>query len=105
MPFGTVAPSAWKRFGSRRNSTTSCSSAFASSTPATVDQSADASDSGLISCGFVRGITLSVRQMKNTSSPMKMIGAQVMIQFSIEYQEGIVLSMPPRGGCGLGSGP
>ena len=33
--------------------------------------------SGLISCGLVRGISFSVRQMKKTSRPMKMIGAQV----------------------------
>ena len=34
IPLGTFAPSALKAFGSRRNSTISCSSAFASSTPA-----------------------------------------------------------------------
>ena len=79
---GTFAPSAWKRFGSRRNSTTSCSSAFASSTPATSAQRDRGEDSGLICCGLVRGISFIVRQMKNTSRPMKMIGAQVMIQVS-----------------------
>ena len=35
MPFGTFAPSSVKRCGSRRKSMTSCSSAFASSAPAT----------------------------------------------------------------------
>ena len=34
MPLGTFAPSSWKGLGSRRNSTISCSSALASSTPA-----------------------------------------------------------------------
>ena len=38
MPFGTLAPSLAKRSGSRRNSTTSCSSALASSAPATSSQ-------------------------------------------------------------------
>jgi hypothetical protein len=32
---------------------------------------------GLISTGLVLGIILSVRQMKKTSRPMKMIGAHV----------------------------
>ncbi len=82
MPFGTLAPSALKRAGSLRKSTTSCSSAFASSAPATCDHSTAESESGVISVGFVLGISFIVRQMKNTSRPMKMIGAHVMIQFS-----------------------
>ena len=92
MPFGTCAPSAWKRFGSRRNSTTSASSAFASSAPATSAQPIEDDDSGLICCGFVRGISFIVRQMKNTSSPMKMIGAQVMIQLSTSYHSGTAIA-------------
>ena len=71
--------------GSRRNSTTSASSALASSAPATSVPAIEEADSGLICCGLVRGISFIVRQMKNTSRPMKMIGAQVMIQFSISY--------------------
>jgi hypothetical protein len=43
----------------------------------------------LISCGFVRGMSFIVRQMKNTRRPMKMIGAHVMIQVSISYHSGI----------------
>ena len=80
MPFGTLAPSAWKRAGSLRKSTTSCSSAFASSAPATCAHSTAESESGVISVGFVLGISFIVRQRKKTSSPMKMIGAHVMIQ-------------------------
>src|SRR3954449_1204168 len=83
MPFGTLAPSTVKRLGSRRKSTTSCSSAFASSAPATSAQPIDALESGLISCGLVRGIIFIVFQMKTTISAMKMIGAQVMISGSI----------------------
>ena len=52
--------------GSRRNSTTSASSALASSAPATAPHLTDADDSGLICCGFVFGISFSVRQMKTT---------------------------------------
>ena len=74
MPFGTWAPSAANRWGSRRNSTTSCSSAFASSAPATSAHSTDDAESGVISCGFVRGMSFIVRQRKKTSSPMKRIG-------------------------------
>ena len=53
IPFGTVAPSCLKRFGSRRNSTTSRSSSFASSTPAISSQAIFGEASGLICCGFV----------------------------------------------------
>ena len=87
MPRGTVAPSFLKRAGSRRNSTTSWSSAFASSAPATSAQPIAPFASGLISVGFVLGIRRSVRQMKKTSSPMKMIGAQVCSHAEIESQE------------------
>ena len=55
MPFGTLAPSLRKRFGSRRNSTTSRSSSLASSAPATSCQRTELDELGLISCGFVRG--------------------------------------------------
>ena len=34
-PFGILPPSFWNFFGSRKNSTSSCTSSFASSTPAT----------------------------------------------------------------------
>ena len=91
MPRGTVAPSFLKRSGSRRNSTTSCSSAFASSAPATSAQPIAPLASGLISVGLVRGIIFSVRQMKKTSRPMKMIGAHVwshVEMLSHEYHVG-----------------
>jgi hypothetical protein len=55
---------------------------LASSAPATWVQSTAESESGVISCGFVFGISFVVRQRKKTSRPMKRIGAQVMIQFS-----------------------
>ncbi len=64
IPFGTLAPSSLKRFGSVRNSTTSRSSALVSSTPATSDQLTALFERGLISCGLVRGISLSIRHMK-----------------------------------------
>ena len=56
MPRGTFAPSFLKRLGSRRNSTTSRSSSFASSAPATSSQRVASRESGLISCGLVRGM-------------------------------------------------
>ena len=56
MPLGTRAPSLRKRFGSRMNSTTSRSSSFASSTPATSSQLTELDEDGLICCGFVRGM-------------------------------------------------
>ncbi len=64
IPFGTVAPSCLKRFGSVRKSTTSRSSALVSSTPATSAQVTALFDFGLISCGLVRGISFSIRHMK-----------------------------------------
>ena len=53
MPRGTFAPSFLKRSGSRMNSTTSCSSAFASSQPATSSQPIAPLAAGLISTGLV----------------------------------------------------
>ncbi len=80
MPLGTRAPSFLKRFGSRRNSTISASSALASSAPATSSHPIDWLDSGLICCGLVRGIVLSAFQRKKTSAPMKMMGSHVTHQ-------------------------
>ena len=77
MPFGTVAPSFWKRLGSRRNSTTSWSSCLASSTPAMSSQPIDDGEAGLICCGLVFGISFSVRHRKNAIRPMKMNGPQI----------------------------
>ena len=64
MPFGTLAPSRLKRFGSERKSTISWSSSFVSSTPATSAKVTGVRDLAVISCGFVFGISLSVRHMK-----------------------------------------
>jgi hypothetical protein len=64
IPFGTFAPSCLNRFGSVRKSTTSRSSAFVSSTPATSSQVIELFDLGEISWGFVRGISFRVRHMK-----------------------------------------
>ena len=64
IPFGTLAPSCLKRFGSVRKSTTSRSSSLVSSTPATSSQVTELFDRGLISCGLVLGISFSVRHMK-----------------------------------------
>ena len=50
--------------GSRRNSTISCSSALASSTPAMSCQATDCSEAGLICCGLTRGMTFSVRHSR-----------------------------------------
>ena len=63
MPFGTRAPSSLKRFGSERNSTTSRSSSFVPSTPAMSSQVMPLRFEALISCGFVFGITFSIRNM------------------------------------------
>ena len=64
MPFGTVAPMSRKRAGSLRKSTTSCSSALASSAPATSSHLTEPTESGLISIGFVLGIIFIVRHRK-----------------------------------------
>src|SRR4051812_17295733 len=87
MPRGTVAPSLRKRCGCRRNSTTSWSSALASSAPATSSQPIAPLASGLISVGFVLGISFSVRHRKKTSRPMKMIGAHVCSHVDMESHE------------------
>jgi hypothetical protein len=50
----------------------------------------------VISCGFVFGISFIVFQRKKTSRPMKMIGAQVMIQFSTwNHWSAKTYGMPP----------
>jgi hypothetical protein len=72
-PFGTRAPRSWNGFGSRRNSTSSSSSAFASSTPAMSANETDSSEDGLICCGLTRGITFSVRHMTKISAMKKTI--------------------------------
>jgi hypothetical protein len=77
MPFGTFAPSFLNRCGSVRNSTTSRSSAFAWSTPATSSQRTEEAESGLISIGLVLGISFIVRHRKKTMSAMKAIGPHV----------------------------
>ena len=65
MPFGTFAPSRLKRFGSERKSTISWSSSLVSSTPATSAKVTGAlRAAAVISCGFVFGISFSVRHMK-----------------------------------------
>ena len=56
MPFGTRAPSASNFCGSRRKSTISDSSAFASSSPATSSHVTDDDEPGVISIGLTRGI-------------------------------------------------
>jgi hypothetical protein len=64
MPFGTRAPRRWKRFGWRRKSTTSCSSALASSTPATSFHVTDELALASSLAGFTRGMYWSVRQSR-----------------------------------------
>ncbi len=61
MPLGTLAPSAWNWSGSRRNSTISCNSPLASSTPAMSAKETDWPEAGLICWGLTRGIDFSVR--------------------------------------------
>src|SRR5256885_5801952 len=78
-PFGTRAPSASKRAGSRRKSAISCSSSFASSRPATSPQVTEDAEPGVISVGLIRGISLTIRQRSQTTmtiSSTKMIGIQ-----------------------------
>ena len=64
IPFGTRAPRASNRFGSRRKSTTSWSSSFASSSPATSSQVTDDAEPGVISVGLTRGMSFTVRQSR-----------------------------------------
>ena len=55
-------------------------------------------DSGLICCGFVRGIILSVRQTRKTSATISRIGSQVKAQLStrsIEVNANGKASVPP----------
>ena len=77
MPRGTRAPSLRKRLGSRRNSTTSRSSSFDSSTPATSSQRTAAAEEGLISCGLVRGMRRSIQSSPKETMPRKMIGSHM----------------------------
>ncbi len=67
-PSAPSRPSAWNDFGSRRNSTISCSSALASSTPAMSSNVTDWLEDGLICCGLMRGITFSVRHITKISA-------------------------------------
>jgi hypothetical protein len=73
--------------GSRRNSTTSRSSAFASSTPATSSQRTELAEEGLISCGLVRGMYRSIQTIATAIRPMKMIGSHTIAQFSMDCIE------------------
>ena len=98
MPLGTFAPSALKRFGSRMNSTTSRSSAFASSTPATSCQRTELDDPGAISCGFVRGMYLTIQTTASAIRPMKMIGSHVRAKLSMLLQK-----EPPSAGSASAS--
>ena len=84
IPFGTFAPSAWNDFGSRRNSTISASSAFASSTPAMSANVTDWSDVGLMRCGLIRGITFNIRHIMKISAVKNRIaitGSQLSAKF------------------------
>ena len=72
-PLGTLAPRRLKGLGSRMNSTTSCSSALASSTPAMSDQPTSRFASGLSCWGLVCGIKRIVRQSTKSSRNMKRI--------------------------------
>src|SRR5947209_19886042 len=84
MPFGTRAPSASKWSGLRRKSTISCSSAFASSRPATSSHVTDDDEPGVISIGLTRGISLTVFQSSQTTTHMsrkKQTGSHVSAKF------------------------
>ena len=73
---GTWAPSARKRLGSRRYSTTSRSSSLASSAPAISAQLIEGESSGLISTGLVRGMWRISANTATTSRPMNAMGSQ-----------------------------
>ena len=64
------------------NSTTSRSSSFASSTPATSSQRTELDEEGAISCGFVRGMYWTIQTTATAIRPMKMIGSQVSAKLS-----------------------
>ena len=68
---GHAAPSLRNGRGSRRNSTISCSSAFASSAPAMSSQPIACLEVGAIFCGLTRGMTFSTRHIRTSSSPKK----------------------------------
>ena len=86
-PLGTWAPSDLKRLGSRRNSTTSRSSAFASSTPATSSQRTAPDDSrlDLLRLG-ARHVAQREPEHAATIAPMKMIGSQMSAKSWSEFQ-------------------
>ena len=87
MPFGTRAPSLRKRFGSRRNSTTSRSSSFGLLHAGHVLPAHRADEEGLISCGFVRGMRRSIQSSPKATKPRKMIGSQMTAQFWMSSQD------------------
>ncbi len=83
---GTFAPRAWKDLGSRRNSTISCSSALASSTPAISAKVTRCLEAGLICCGLTFGITFNIRHITMMITVKKRIattGCQLVAQFWI----------------------
>ena len=75
MPFGTFAPSSRKRSGSRQEVDDLLQLGLGlvgAGDLVPLDRAP--SESGLISCGLVFGISFIVRQRKKTISPMKRIG-------------------------------
>src|ERR671935_309012 len=95
MPFGTRAPSRPKRSGSRRKSTTSCSSSFASSRPATSSHETDASPT-IVFAAVTFGITSSVRQRTyviRTSRTTKNSGSQAPSSSRKTTSQSIPLSL------------
>ncbi len=80
-PSAPSRPAPWKAFGSRRNSTISLSSAFASSTPAMSSKLTPCLEAGLMRCGLMRGITFSVRHITRMMAVKKriaMTGSQLV---------------------------
>src|ERR671934_204253 len=95
MPFGTRAPSRPKRSGSRRKSTTSCSSSFASSRPATSSHETDAPPT-IVFAAVTFGITSSVRQgtyVIRTSRTTKNSGSQAPSSSRKTTSQSIPLSL------------
>ena len=85
IPFGTFAPSRSNRFGWRRKSTTSISSARASSTPATSSKLTDEPEFACTCAGLTRGMTCSVFQRMKTMKTIrkkKASGSQVTAKFA-----------------------